>query len=56
MTPGFELSILFGLMASLSWGLGDFSGGVASRRARALIGLLAGLDCFALLAMTAPLP
>jgi drug/metabolite transporter (DMT)-like permease len=37
MASPFELSILFGLLASLSWGLGDFSGGVASRRARALL-------------------
>lgn len=34
---GFELSIFFGLLASLSWGLGDFSGGLASRRTKALM-------------------
>ncbi len=35
MNPGFA-PILFGLAAALTWGAGDFSGGIASKRTKAL--------------------
>lgn len=41
MTPSAGIvSVLFGLGAAVSWGVGDFSGGVASRRAPIFIVLL----------------
>src|SRR5512141_1445748 len=54
--PGSSLaaSVLFGLAAALTWGVGDFSGGLATRRARAfsvvLLSQTLGIVLLALLA------
>lgn len=55
--PGSPLaaSVLFGLAAALTWGVGDFSGGFATRRARVfsvvLLSQSIGIVLFALLAI-----
>jgi len=49
------LAVAFGLLSALSWGAGDFSGGLASRRAHpyavAVLVSTTGLTLFALLAL-----
>ena len=48
MIPTTVASVLFGLVAAITWGTGDFSGGFATRRAPVTVVLL----CSQLLGIT----